>query len=59
MEIKSIDINWITLAITIILMALKMDGVINISWIWAVSPIWIMFIFSVIVVIFVWRMGTK
>lgn len=38
-----INIGSIYLVITCITIILKMSGIINISWIWALSPLWIPF----------------
>ena len=51
MKIESIDLNWIVLFLTILLTALKLDGVINWAWLWVVSPMWILFIIVIVIVL--------
>lgn len=41
----------IYLITTIVLIVLKMSNIINISWIWALCPMWIPILFAIIIVI--------
>ena len=44
----SINFTWV-LVISIILGILKCFGIINISWVWVLSPIWILAIIALII----------
>ena len=50
MEITKFEPNVLIVALTVILAALKLDGA-NISWMWVVSPIWIVLIVAIILVV--------
>lgn len=41
-----------TSALTLLFVALKLTGVIEWSWVWVLSPMWISFVLSVAIVIF-------
>ena len=43
-----------TSLLTILFIALKLCGVINWSWVWVLSPIWIMSIIIVLLVLLAW-----
>ena len=53
MKIKSIDLNWIMFFLTLLLTALKLDGVIDWAWLWIISPIWLLFIGAMFLVVIV------
>lgn len=54
MENRSSGIGFSGL-LTIVFIVLKICGVIDWSWIWVLSPIWITAIISVLIIVFVWR----
>lgn len=39
--------------LTIVFIVLKLCGIINWSWIWVLSPIWISFILSILIVLII------
>lgn len=51
--------GWFTSMLTCLFIGLKLTGVINWSWIWVLSPLWISFLLTVVfvvtlILIYVW-----
>lgn len=57
---KIININTVGFSglLTIVFVALKLTGYINWRWIWVLSPLWISFVFSLILLAFVLGLET-